>query len=131
MNILLDTHFLIWAIADTKKLHAREQELLADPENGVFVSVVSIWEIAIKSAIGKMEMEPAQVAGLPEAVREARFEIIGLEPSEAASFRLLPKAHKDHFDRMLVWQAISRALHLMTRDKDLAVYRDAGLKFVG
>jgi PIN domain nuclease of toxin-antitoxin system len=131
MNILLDTHFLVWAIGDTKKLHKREQELLTDPGNGVFVSVVSIWEISIKSAIGKMEMAPEAVMALPHAIREAGFELIGLEPDEAATFYRLPRTHKDPFDRMLVWQAISRKMSLMTRDKELGAYSSAGLRIIG
>lgn len=131
MNILLDTHFLIWAIGDTKKLHKSERDILMDSQNGVFVSVVSVWEVSIKSAIGKMEMKPERVVTLPEDIQNAGFEVLPLEAPEAATFHCLPRLHKDPFDRMLVWQAISKGMHLMTRDKELSAYSSAGLKIFG
>lgn len=131
MNILLDTHFLIWAIGDTKKLHKAERDMLMDSQNGVFVSVISLWEISIKSAINKMQMDPGRILAMPDDIKNAGFEILPLEASEAASFHRLPKHHKDPFDRMLVWQAISKGMHLMTRDKEIAGYASAGLKIIG
>jgi PIN domain nuclease of toxin-antitoxin system len=110
-------------------LTLKEQRLLADDSNDIFVSVISLWEISLKSGIGKLELHNIDISKLPEYIKKTGFDIINLESYEASTFHTLPKiGHKDPFDRMLVWQAICRRFSLLTRDNALSAYCKSGLE---
>ena len=129
MNIIIDTHFLLWTLCSKDKLTSREQRILTDNSNDVFVSVISLWEISLKSGLGKLELHNFDISKLPEYIRKTGFEILTLDSNEASTFHLLPKSgHKDPFDRMIVWQAICRGFYLLTRDNALSVYKKNGLQ---
>lgn len=118
MNLLLDTHVLLWWLADGPELSAEARQLIASPDNMVFVSAATAWEIAIERALGKLEA-PAQLA---QALQESGFEplLINLEHAELAG--QLPRHHDDPFDRMLVAQARVEGLTLVSRDERVAKY---------
>jgi len=128
---LLDTHSLLWAVADPTKLSQRASGILRDWSNQVCVSPVSLWEISIKYALGKLELEGKKPEDIPLAVATLGFEWLPLEPEVAASFHLLPQEkHRDPFDRMLVWQAIQGGLTLISLDAELQNYARRGLKLL-
>ncbi len=118
MTCLLDTHILIWWLYDDPKLPKRHRNLIMDPTNAIVVSVASFWEIEIKSALGHLVIDPAY----PEAVKEEGFDILSIKSSHALALRDLSNYHKDPFDRMLIAQAVSEDLILLSVDRHIARY---------
>ena len=131
MSYLVDTHILLWCLFSPGRISKKVKDILSESETTKFVSVISIWEIAIKFSLGKLDLKGILPDLLPTIVKNARFEIMDLSTETAASFYKLPKLHnKDPFDRMLAWQAISHDFHLLTKDKDFSDYKDHGLKII-
>lgn len=129
MNLLLDTHSLLWAIFSPRKLSEPAREALKDRQNDVAASVVSFWEISLKYALGKLELAGASPEDLPDVTERMGVDILPLSPHEAAGFHKLPKlGHKDPFDRLIIWQAIQRGMHLVSKDRSFEDYRASGLK---
>ena len=118
-RLLLDTYALIWALSSPSRLPARVARMLRDPENDVYASAVATWEIAIKSALGKIETDVAAVA---RAAREADFEELPVTLAHTARLTTLPQHHRDPFDRLLVAQAIEEDLTLVTHDPAIGRY---------
>lgn len=129
MNCLLDTHAFLWALFTPGNLGRKASEAIRDRANGVNVSAVSFWEISLKFNLGKLHLSGISPGELPEAAIESGFDLIPLDPAEAAAFHRLPRErHADPFDRLIAWQAISRDLVLVTREQGLEAYRPHGLK---
>ena len=117
MRLLLDTHLLLWALATPSRLSAKALKQIEGAE--VFASAASIWEISIKSALGKIDADPAEILA---AIEPAGFEILPITGAHAAKIVELPLLHKDPFDRMLVAQALCEPLILLTNDEALRPY---------
>ncbi|MFA5996012.1 MAG: type II toxin-antitoxin system VapC family toxin [Patescibacteria group bacterium] len=131
MNILLDTHILIWSLANTKKLRPYEQTLLLSPHINIFVSVVSLWEISLKYSLGKLALHELDLPSLLNDVNTSNYTIITISPNEAVDFhKLSPSLNTDPFDRMLCWQAICNNYYFMSRDQKIKQYQGFGLKLV-
>jgi PIN domain nuclease of toxin-antitoxin system len=127
MSYLLDTHSFLWAVFSPGKLSRRARGAIADASTAVCLSSITLWEISLKFALGKLVLKNT----IPEDLVIVAQDMGLISPSaeESASFHKLPRApHRDPFDRMLVWQAIQRQLVLVTKDGALPAYRDAGLK---
>jgi PIN domain nuclease of toxin-antitoxin system len=123
MTYLLDTHCFLWSLFSPEKLTRRARDVITEPTSAVAVSSVSFWEIALKSALGKLELENVAPTDLPAAAERMRFDLLPLDPQTAAGVGRLPRErHKDPFDRMLIWQAISHDLVLVSRDTELSAY---------
>ena len=123
MNYLLDTHTILFSLFSPSKLGIRARDAILDPSSSVGVSVVSFWEISLKSSIGKLHLEGSSPDALPDACVQMGFSIVGLSAEDAASFDSLPRfGHKDPFDRMLVAQALSEGLRLITHDEIVRKY---------
>ncbi len=123
MNLLLDTHVALWAITDNPGLSAKARDLILAPRATVWISTVSVWEIAIKHALGRGDMP---VSG-QEAVgyfRQAGYRFLAIEPEHAIAVETLPAHHQDPFDRLLVAQALVEPMRLMTHDAIVARYND-------
>ena len=118
MRILLDTHLLLWWLEGSPSLPAQARELIRDPENTVFVSAVSLWEIWLKQSLGKLRLPD----GFMERLAAESFESLPLSASQTRQVSLLPWRHRDPFDRMLVAQAQVEKLVLLTADEALAAY---------
>lgn len=117
-RVLLDTHALLWWRADDPALPAPARELIAAPDVEALVSVASVWEIAIKRAIGKLDAPES----LLETVAEQGFTWLGIAPEHAWAVTGLPDHHRDPFDRLLISQAISEGLPVITGDPAFAPY---------
>ena len=103
--------------------------LLGDSQTRVHVSVVSLWEISIKAGLGKLDYFGIYVDELLKAIEGHGFTILDLDPQEAiGSIALSKTVHKDPFDRMLAWQAISRNLPLVSTDHSMAEFEGFGLR---
>jgi len=120
VRLLLDTHLVLWAMQNSRALSAAAREHLRKAD-AVFVSAVSLWEIAIKADLGKLEVDSAR---LEQKLAEAGFQQLPISWSHALKLRELPPLHRDPFDRMLVAQAMSEPLRLLTHDSALTVYSD-------
>lgn len=119
MRVLLDTQLALWVTTGTVSTGA--QRLIAEAD-AVFVSAISPWEIAIKASHGRIRIEPAD---LLNGFREAKFRELPITWQHAVASRSLAlRDHRDPFDRMLVAQAITEPLRLLTTDKALAAYSD-------
>ena len=118
MNILLDTHVLIWALENNTELSDGARNSITRASNMVFVSSISIWEIAIKKNLGKLETPD----NLQEEIELHRFTPLQIIFHHAGLAGKLPDIHRDPFDRMLIAQAIIEKLTLVTRDKIIARY---------
>lgn len=121
MHILLDTHVILWALTDHPRLPKAARTLIADQRNTVWVSAVSVWEIAIKHALAKKDMPLSGKEALGY-FRVAGYQLLDIRPEHAAATEGLPAIHSDPFDRMLVAQAESEPLRLVTHDAALAKY---------
>lgn len=123
MNILLDTHIALWAIADSPKLSAAARELILAPRSTLYVSTASIWEIGIKFALQRGDMPLSGQAAL-NYFRRAGYRILPVEAEHAVAVESLPLHHQDPFDRLLVAQALNEPLRLITHDQQVARYSD-------
>jgi PIN domain nuclease of toxin-antitoxin system len=120
VNLLLDTHILLWVMRDAEELSDAARAMIQQADR-VFVSSASLWEASIKAGVGKLAIEPAR---LEHQARAAGFEPLPITWIHALAVHGLPPLHRDPFDRMLVAQAISEPLHLLTHDAALAAYSD-------
>lgn len=121
MNLLLDTHVVIWALAEPDRLSAAARRALGDPENEVVVSAVTALEIAVKQSLGKITLPGPAESWLEPAVREVGFGVIPVSFADAMRVRALPWHHRDPFDRLLVAQALG-GYTLCTHDGQLGAY---------
>ena len=118
MSYLLDTHTLLWWLDNNPTLSSSTREVIANPNNLIFVSAVSAWEIGIKKAIGKLEAP----SDLQTAIKRNRFEPLSISLQNGLEAGALPNYHNDPFDRMLIAQALSNQLTIITRDEKFKQY---------
>ena len=124
MRLLLDSHILYWALTNPTKLTPNEQLALSNPENDVFVSPASLWELHIKAKKGKLELSNAFL----DAVLTTGFLELGITMIHTNTIATLPDIHNDPFDRVLAAQAKSESLTLITHDTILKSYPIAVLE---
>jgi PIN domain nuclease of toxin-antitoxin system len=122
VNLLLDTHVLLWWLGDVDQIRAPARRAIADPRNTVYVSAASAWEIAIKVALGKLTVPPDARRWLPEAVRDSQFTPLAITIEHATGVEHLPRHHADPFDRLLLAQAMAEQLTLVTADPLMEPY---------
>ncbi len=118
MNLLLDTHVVIWAFIDDPGLSQRARQAIIDGHNTVFVSAVTAWEISIKKSLGKLEAPD----NYTEELTRHRFLSLDVTTPHALAVEHLPHHHHDPFDRLLVAQAQLEGFTLVTRDKRIQKY---------
>lgn len=118
MRVLLDTHVFLWALTDSPRLSPEARELLADARE-VYVSAASVWEIAIKSALGRIDADPGEVVA---AIQRSGFLELDVTARHAAGVAALPPYHNDPFDRLLLAQAIAEPLRFLSADALLPRY---------
>ncbi len=117
MRILLDTHLLLWSLSQPSKLSAPVRRMIDAAE--VYASAASIWEVSIKSALGKLDANPREVL---DGIEPAGFTLVAVSGEHAARVAELPPLHKDPFDRILVAQALVEPMILLTNDAALQGY---------
>ena len=123
MRILLDTHLLIWAVADPDRLDKKTTDDLEDAANEILFSAASIWEIAIKYRLSRPDFahEPTKIA---QAAQQTGFVELPVRAAAAAMVATLPPLHRDPFDRLLIAQALAEPALLYTADAPLTAYSD-------
>ena len=127
---MLDTHTLLWAIGNSKKISKKVIQVIENSDNDILASAVSLWEIALKNSIGKLELD-FDIYKIPEYCDIMGFKLIPLEPADALNSSKLQfrKDHKDPFDRMLIYQCIKNKYILISRDSRINSYKDDGLNY--
>jgi len=127
MRLLLDTHIALWAMTESPRLPGRARSLISSVDAALLVSVVSLWEIGIKHARrrGRPNDMPISAAEMARLLAGAKCEILPVSLAHVLEVETLPDLHRDPFDRMLVAQARSEPLRLLTVDAQLAAYGDA------
>ncbi len=118
MNLLLDTHVLIWALENNPVLSNHARDVIIDGENIVFISAITTWEISIKKAMGKLRSPD----NLLDEISLHRFTPLNINFEHSLLAGKLPFIHKDPFDRMLIAQTMIEKLTLVTKDKLIAQY---------
>ncbi|MEQ4617791.1 MAG: type II toxin-antitoxin system VapC family toxin [Corticimicrobacter sp.] len=121
MNILLDTHIALWAIGDSPKLPAMARDLILTPTNQLWVSAASLWEITIKHALGRGDMPVSGKQAL-DYFQQSGYRLLPITAEHTIEVGTLPLHHQDPFDRILVAQALSEPLRLLTHDTKVAAY---------
>lgn len=119
MRLLLDTHALLWWLADDPQLGQQARALIANPGNDVLVSKVSLWEIVVKLRVGKLS---ADLAGITDAVQRGGFTLLDIAIPHLRALAGLPMHHRDPFDHLLIAQAVTEDALLVTEDRHAALY---------
>jgi PIN domain nuclease of toxin-antitoxin system len=124
MRLLLDTHVLLWAAGKPEKLSRKARKMLDDPDCSLVFSAVSLWEIAVKHALGREDFR-ADVRLLRRGLLDNGYEELALTSEHAIALDTLPPLHKDPFDRMLLAQSHVEGIMLVTADALVAQYPGA------
>jgi len=123
MRILLDTGVLLWSVAEEHKLSPRASELIRARSSVLYFSAASVWEIAIKYAMGKLPLHIEPEEFIPQVVTGLGVETLDITAAHAVGAGKLPRHHEDPFDRMLVAQAMAEGLVLLTADRIFEKYK--------
>lgn len=122
MNLLLDTHVLLWALAGDKRMRPAARRVIEDTANTVYVSAATAWEIAIKAGLGRVRIPPNVAKWFPDELERSQFLALPITIPHALAVERLPRHHDDPFDRLLVAQAKTESLTLVTHDRNLRRY---------
>jgi PIN domain nuclease of toxin-antitoxin system len=130
VSYLLDTHYVLWALFEPKRIPERVIAIFDSDEIRKYVSPITFWEISLKYSIGKLELQGTNPKEVYDNILSSGFEILPLDDGLLVSFFQLPQKekHKDPFDRMLIWQAINNEMTFITADKKIKEYVIDGLK---
>lgn len=123
MKYLLDTHVMLWFLEDSNELSKKSRKLLIDSKNELFWSSASFWEITVKVSLGKLELEKDWQEQLEREKKTNRIQDLPIYQRHCEPHLNLPWHHRDPFDRLLICQAISEDLILITRDKNIQKYK--------
>ena len=119
MKLLLDSHAFLWWLVENPKLSAGARQAVADPSSIVHVSAATVWELSIKAALGKLDLDGAD---LVEEIGENDFVELPMTARHSSAAANLPRHHEDPFDRMLIAQAQLEDLTIVTRDPAFRAY---------
>ena len=120
MNLILDTHTVLWWLDDSHKLSEQARRAIANSDNIIVLSAVVIWEIRIKQALGKLTIANE----FYDVIKKQGFEMMSISPDHAYAVGELPMHHRDPFDRMIIAQAVCENLTVVTQD---AVFEKYGI----
>ena len=122
MNLLLDTHALIWWLVSSRRLGERARALMRDPGTTVYVSVATAWEMSIKVGLGRLEIPSNVGSWLPAQLAANRFRLLPISLQHILAVEHLPGHHRDPFDRLLIAQARVERLTIVTSDATMPRY---------
>lgn len=121
MRILLDTHIVIWHLEGDLKLVPALRKAISDPENEIFISIATFWDISIKSSLSKLSLSMS-LEDLVSVIEQSKAAILPISTRHALGVSKLPFHHRDPFDRMLIAQALSDNLSIVSSDRSFAAY---------
>jgi PIN domain nuclease of toxin-antitoxin system len=122
VNVLVDSHALLWWLDDDRRLSRRARQTIADGETAIFVSVASVWEIAIKRALGQLNDPSDAIPRLPSILADRGMATLPIEAVHAIDAASLPPLHRDPFDRMIVAQSRIEGFPVVTNDAAIRAY---------
>jgi PIN domain nuclease of toxin-antitoxin system len=129
MKYLLDTHTFLWTISLSESLPIKAISAIKNPNNDIFVSAVTFWEISIKTRIKKLDLDGLANEDLLSLAEEMDFQLIDMTSEEANTYcNLAEDTHNDPFDRMLIWQCIKRNMTIISKDEEFRKFKSYGLK---
>ena len=120
--MLVDTHAILWWLAGDERLSKRARKILQDPENKRWVSIASLWEIAIKMSSGRLPAEGLTLGTIAGLLKAQQFAILPVRLEDLLRLELLPWLHRDPFDRLIVAQALEEGISLLTADGVMSHY---------
>ena len=123
MKLLLDTHILIWLLEGNQNLRPNVKEVVEDETNILYLSIVSLWEIAIKTSLGKLQLETPLEKIICDFVLPSGIKILPIDIAHLLTLQNLPFHHRDPFDRLLIAQAKSETLTLVSEDHVFPQYQ--------
>lgn len=121
MNLLIDTHALIWFITDSDNLPRKTKTIIENKENDCFVSIATYWEIGIKSSIGRLNLN-SELKTIFEIIKETGFDTVPITTNQIVINASLAFHHQDPFDRIIIAQAISEKMTIITKDSQIDNY---------
>jgi PIN domain nuclease of toxin-antitoxin system len=121
VKLLLDTHLLLWAASQPRKLSVKARRLIEKPENELYFSAVSLWEVAIKNSLGRPDFS-VNPRLLRRGLLDNGYQELPMQSAHAVAIDSLPPLHKDPFDRLLIAQALTEGITLLTADSLVAAY---------
>ena len=122
MKYLLDTHTLLWFLSGDKKLSGRARLLIDDPSNEKFLSIASLWEIAIKAGLGKIDLDKPFEQMFPERLDFNRIRILDITVDSLVKLTTLPFHHRDPFDRLIIAQGLVEGFPIISVDATFDAY---------
>jgi PIN domain nuclease of toxin-antitoxin system len=122
MDLLLDTHAFLWAAASPSRLGPRARRAILDPRNRVYLSLASVWEMAIKASLGKLRLSAPLSELVARAQSEQGITLLPLELDPVLRVQDLPWHHRDPFDRLIIAQAVAGSLAIVGRDSTFDAY---------
>ena len=122
MNLLLDTHAFLWFITGDARLKEEAKAHIKDAKNTVWLSVASLWEISIKTSLGKLSLAGPFATLIPQQLRHNKIDTLNISFTHLAALQTLPFYHRDPFDRLIIVQAQYEGFTLITRDADIMKY---------
>jgi len=128
MRLLLDTHVFLWYISGDERLPEKFKEAISEPQNQVYLSVISIWESLVKYSLGKLPLPAPPGQFLPQQRKRHGIASLPLDEQSVVHLTKLPAIHRDPFDRILVCQAIEHDLTIVTVDDAICAYTSAVLR---
>jgi PIN domain nuclease of toxin-antitoxin system len=125
MKLLLDTHIFLWFISGSNQLSAIFRDSIQNPNNTVYLSVVSLWECIIKYQLGKLPLPESPEIYLPKQREQHRIDSLTVDEASVAQLIKLPSLHRDPFDRLLICQSLQHNLTILTADEAVMSYQMA------
>lgn len=122
MKVILDTHTFLWWITDAANLSIRAREIIKNPDNIIYISAASAWEIVIKAKLKKITLKEQPEKLIPEEIQKNAFQVLSIHMYHALKVYELPDIHRDPFDRILVAQSKIEQLPLLSKDKNIKKY---------
>jgi len=123
VKVLIDTHAFLWLITDDDRLSQTARKTFLNPQNSLFFSAASLWEICIKKSLGKLSLKSGWLQTIQNELKVNAIQWLPIEISHCARFTKLPFHHRDPFDRMLIAQTLVENLRLLSRDDRFAPYK--------
>ena len=127
MKVLLDTHVFLWFIAGDRRMSSLSRSVIEDPGNGLLLSVASVWEMAIKASLGKLQLAQPIERLIPEQLSVNLIDLLPVTPNHAFRVSSLPFHHRDPFDRMLIAQGLHEGISILSSDEAFDIYGVARL----
>jgi PIN domain nuclease of toxin-antitoxin system len=122
VKVLLDTHTFLWWVADDPQMSVTTKNIIVNPDNDIYLSVISAWEIIIKVGTGKLSLSEPPEIYIPNPIASNQFEILPVQISHILKINSLPNFHKDPFDRLLIAQSLVEDFSLITIDSAITQY---------